>query len=731
LLLTFAKTYFILGLWKIFWIGFTWIGNFYALSLLLAYKENQGSDNLNGHLGAAMLGVFSMAGSLCFHQLTISSSRIGIQCRAALMVLVYRKSLKLSFIKGGVGEIVNLISVECNRMAEAVVDFHYLWSAALQCLVLLIFAFKVIGISSLVPVGLVIFIVFPLQFYLSYKASLTSVELTELITKRVHLMSEVLTAIKLIKFFAWEDYYRKKLSRMREIEMNRMKKELQLKIASFMVTFATPAVSVCLGIFLYQNATKLTPGIVFGLLFLFNTLRYPLYVLPNAERNISGAGNALAKLEEFLTLPEIDNRPEPSSSLEKDVCLQIKDADFVWDGDLDHPHLYELNLTLKRNNIVAVVGDIGSGKSLLAAIMGQIKGNRGVVLNDGCTFGFVPQEPWFINASLRDNILFGLDLNEKKYAEAIRISGLTRDFMTLSNGDQSYISDLNLSPSQKQRVSLARCMYQNPDLILMEDFLSDFDQTHAKQLFKESIINQLKKNRCVVMLTAQKQFLPDCDWIVVMKGGRIVEQGTYKELKAKNINFSAWVTDVVQIDDDPNNTLESISEIRLDPNTSKTSISNLSPLKPPLGNQLYAKSKVLSPKTRSSPLASADPIVAENIDPIRQIMELNSSSLQNSQLTEHAISKMIERNQVSILTGNLTRPPSNFANQDILSRTIEANTLTVHSIHDFDVGTLEPREMNQDSSPYWLFLKETPGSILGITFLISTSISHVFRLIIG
>lgn len=116
--------------------------------------------------------------------------------------------------------------------------------------------------------------------------------------------------------------------------------------------------------------------------------------------------------------------------------------------------------------------------------------------------------------------MFGLDEDEKKYADAIRISGLTRDLMLLSNGDESFVNELNLSPSQKQRLSLARCIYQDPDIILMEDCLSDFDQTQAKQLFKESIRNQLSKNKCVVMLTQQKQFLADCDCIVVMKGGR-------------------------------------------------------------------------------------------------------------------------------------------------------------------------------------------------------------------
>ena len=263
----------------------------------------------------------------------------------------------------------------------------------------------------------------------------------------------------------------------------------------------------------------LTADRVFTLLFLFNTLRYPLLFLPNAERNINGAQTSLKKLEEFFLLPELDELTFGKCE-EPGVCMQFKDAGFIWDGDLEHPHINDLNLTLKRGSVIAVVGDIGSGKSLLAAIMGQLKMTTGTILTDGSKCGFVSQEPWFINATLKENILFGMDIDEKRYTEAIRISGLTRDFMLLSNGDESFVNELNLTPSQRQRLSIARCIYHDTDIILMEDCLSDFDQSQAKQLFKESIRNQLAKTKCIVMLTQQKQFLPECDLIVVMKNGR-------------------------------------------------------------------------------------------------------------------------------------------------------------------------------------------------------------------
>lgn len=191
------------------------------------------------------------------------------------MVMIYRKSLRLSYVKGGVGDIVNLISIECNRVAEACVFLHYIWSAVFECVVLLIWSLLDIGIAALAPLALVIFILFPLQFFLAVNASSSAVKFTTLITKRVHLMSEVLTAIKLIKFYTWEGYYKKKISDMRTKEMEQMRKELQYKIASFAIVFATPAVMTCLAVALYKAlGHELTPQRVFTLLFLFNTLRF-------------------------------------------------------------------------------------------------------------------------------------------------------------------------------------------------------------------------------------------------------------------------------------------------------------------------------------------------------------------------------------------------------------------------------------------------------------------------
>ena len=184
------------------WILFAWVGVYFMLKGLVAFQTSPESTSWSGWVYASLLFVTSLLGTVFFHQTTLQSTRVGIQCRGALMVLIYRKSLKISFVKGGVGDIVNLISNDCNRIAEGCVNGHYLWAALLESAVLLFLTIHDVGISALPSLGLIFFVLFPLQYFLARNASAISYETTSLITKRVRLISEMLTAMKLIKFYA-------------------------------------------------------------------------------------------------------------------------------------------------------------------------------------------------------------------------------------------------------------------------------------------------------------------------------------------------------------------------------------------------------------------------------------------------------------------------------------------------------------------------------------------------
>ncbi|KAJ3351300.1 Multidrug resistance-associated protein 1 [Entophlyctis luteolus] len=742
LYLAFGSAYLSVGVWKLFHTAFYLASCYLLCKTLVVFCENRNSGTnqpaWQGHLLALALLASSLFASVCYHQVQIQSTKIGIRCRASLMVMIYRKSLKLSYVKGGVGDVVNLMANECNRVAEATVNWHFLWSSVFDSIIIVILAFVDVGVGASASALLILIVLLPMQYFIATKTAIISLLTTAHITKRVHLVSEVLTAIKLLKFYAWESYYVEKIMTARVVEMQELRSSLLLRIGSYTLVFIAPSLLmfICVAIFLGFNNATMSASNIFALFSLFYTLRYPLMSLPKSVRTVWAAFSSLHRLEEFLHQPEVDQL-ELTPPADPNVLMEIQNADFLWDGGLDHPHITNLSLTIHRGEIIAVVGELSSGKSLLAAIMGQIK-RKGGQMAVHTTCGYVPQEPWLIDATIRDNILFGHEFVDQKYTDVIRLVGLTRDLMLMSNGDDTRISDVQLSSGQKQRLSLARCIYHDCGIVLVEDALSDFDVATARRIFKECFRNNLSKTRAIVLVTQQKQFLNDCDRILLLKNGRVIENGSYSELKAKKVNFSAWVNDYVPIDDESMGLLERVNEIKLDMQGTVRGHSPLSHMPMKFGADLETRNPLGFRRKavvhKSSPLVTSEVITSDlelnsigggvhlsaeeaNEHTIKAIQELNNSSIQNAQINEQTISMMIERNQHSILTGGTTRPPANFSNQDPVARTIEANQLTVHSMVAFE-KTMTDRAivMRADAGPwqsYVFYLNEGNGVVLG------------------
>ncbi|KAH6571690.1 hypothetical protein BASA60_007031 [Batrachochytrium salamandrivorans] len=199
---TYGLEYGLIGLYKIAWTVFTWAGAWYLLKLMLIFLSGN-EPLLNGHMYAMALFLSSFFSSITIHQQYGECNRVGIKIRAAITGMVYRKSLKVSRLKGGAGEVINILSTDVTRINDAVVNFHFLWAAFVEVLLILIISFYEIGVSA-VPALAWIIILLPIQIYLGKLTNDLNRDQTAATTERVHLMSEILTAIKLIKFYAWE-----------------------------------------------------------------------------------------------------------------------------------------------------------------------------------------------------------------------------------------------------------------------------------------------------------------------------------------------------------------------------------------------------------------------------------------------------------------------------------------------------------------------------------------------
>ncbi|KAF9181719.1 hypothetical protein BGZ50_005356 [Haplosporangium sp. Z 11] len=232
--------------------------------------------------------------------------------------------------------------------------------------------------------------------------------------------------------------------------------------------------------------------------------------------------------ESMLSFAEGEGEDETQGSVHSD------------DKDKGAFGLRNINLEIPRGQLVAIVGAVGSGKSsLLNALVGEMRKTSGT-MEYGDTIGYCPQSAWIQNATLKDNILFGLPLDEDRYKQVIKDCALERDIQILPDGDQTEIGErgINLSGGQKQRVNIARAVYFNANVVLLDDPLSAVDAHVGKYLFKNCIMGALQ-GKTRVLVTHQLHVLPQVDYVICMKDGMIVESGTFHQLMENHGEFSS------------------------------------------------------------------------------------------------------------------------------------------------------------------------------------------------
>ncbi|XP_045930955.1 multidrug resistance-associated protein 5 isoform X1 [Micropterus dolomieu] len=202
--------------------------------------------------------------------------------------------------------------------------------------------------------------------------------------------------------------------------------------------------------------------------------------------------------------------------------------------------LHCINLSVQQGTLVGVCGSVGSGKtSLISAILGQMTMLEGSVAVRG-RLAYVAQQAWILNATLRDNILFGQEYQEDRYQSVLSACCLRPDLTLLPNADLTEIGErgANLSGGQRQRISLARALYSDRDVYVLDDPLSSLDAHVANHIFHNAIKKQLR-HKTVIFITHQLQYLVDCDDVILMREGSIAEQGNHDNLMKLNRDYAA------------------------------------------------------------------------------------------------------------------------------------------------------------------------------------------------
>ncbi|PKI84023.1 hypothetical protein MVES_001934 [Malassezia vespertilionis] len=234
-------------------------------------------------------------------------------------------------------------------------------------------------------------------------------------------------------------------------------------------------------------------------------------------------------------LPPVAAVPEAEDPLSKDVLLETEGdaglADFI---------MKDVSLKVKRGNLCAIIGPVGSGKSsLILGAIGEMRRLAGEVTWGSPKIAYCSQSAWIQNATVRENIVFGQPWDEARYWDCIDRAELSADFVLLQNGDLTEIGErgVTLSGGQKQRVNIARALYYDAEIVCLDDPLSAVDAHVGKALFSKAILPLRKSGKTVLLVTHAIQYLPQMDQIVSMDEGVIDECGTYQELMENRASF--------------------------------------------------------------------------------------------------------------------------------------------------------------------------------------------------
>ncbi|XP_063528556.1 ATP-binding cassette sub-family C member 9 isoform X2 [Pongo pygmaeus] len=502
------------------------------------------------------------------------------------------------------GQINNLVAIETNQLMWFLFLCPNLWAMPVQIIMGVILLYNLLGSSALVGAAVIVLLA-PIQYFIATKLAEAQKSTLDYSTERLKKTNEILKGIKLLKLYAWEHIFCKSVEETRMKELSSLKTfalytslsifmNAAIPIAAVLATFVTHA---------YASGNNLKPAEAFASLSLFHILVTPLFLLSTVVRFAVKAIISVQKLNEFLLSDEIGddswrtgegslpfesckkhtgvqpktiNRKQPGryhlDSYEQstrrlrpaeteDIAIKVTNGYFSWGSGL--ATLSNIDIRIPTGQLTMIVGQVGCGKSsLLLAILGEMQTLEGKVhwsnVNESepsfeatrsrnrYSVAYAAQKPWLLNATVEENITFGSPFNKQRYKAVTDACSLQPDIDLLPFGDQTEIGErgINLSGGQRQRICVARALYQNTNIVFLDDPFSALDIHLSDHLMQEGILKFLQDDkRTLVLVTHKLQYLTHADWIIAMKDGSVLREGTLKDIQTKDVElYEHWKT---------------------------------------------------------------------------------------------------------------------------------------------------------------------------------------------
>ncbi|XP_049951742.1 ATP-binding cassette sub-family C member 4-like [Schistocerca serialis cubense] len=487
------------------------------------------------------------------HQVNLLGQRIGMRARIACCSVIYRKIIRLSKTALGqtaAGQMVNLLSNDVNRFDVLPQFLHYIWMTPIETVIVTYFLWQAVNWASIIGVVGLFLQTVPVQTYMTKLTTRFRLKVAVRADNRIRLMNEIITGIQVIKMYAWEKPFEKmvELARRNEVKALRGSSYLRGVYMAFMVFTERTSLYITVIAYVLLGNT-ITADRVFSLAQFFNLLQLCMAICyPQAVQSLAETRVSISRIELFLLQEEhIPKMPVPSnlngSEKEKEkeskIGVVMNKVCAKWSPASITETLTDVTLHIKPGTLCAIVGPVGSGKSsLIHAILQELPLSSGSLELDR-TVSYASQEPWLFVGSVRQNILFGQPYEHKKYQQVVNACALKRDFELFPFGDKTIVGErgVSLSGGQRARINLARAVYRDADIYLLDDPLSAVDTHVGKQLFQDCV-NGYLATKTRILATHQLQYLKDAEQIVILRNGRIEDQGTFNELLTNKSDFS-------------------------------------------------------------------------------------------------------------------------------------------------------------------------------------------------
>ncbi|KAJ3652716.1 hypothetical protein Zmor_018655 [Zophobas morio] len=441
-------------------------------------------------------------------------TEFGIKLRTGFTSLIYRQVLKINPTLVESGKMINLITRDVSEFEEAIYEITNIIRTLSDLVATCYVLYSEIGWLFLIFPTIIVISMFvnTCIAVLVRKFKLKSLKKTD---GRYQIIKEALSAIKVIKMNLWEEIYEKKIAKIRREEIYFIRNVnillfLQL-VLSESIHNASWYIIVAISILFKIQSNAET------LLVIMNSLNFISFALkanfPRAIHEIATVIAVFKRIGQTLRIKSEesyveDNNPSPR------IKMNLK---------IHTGHSHNL-ITLKKCDIVrgitAVTGPIGSGKSLvLKVLIKEYKNVEGDLEVVG-SISYASQEPWLFPSTIKHNILFGSSYDENRYLEVLRVCALLEELRLLTDGDSSIVTDggANLSKGQKARINLARAVYKDRDIYLLDDCLASLDAIVADFVF-EQCIKRFLKDKIVILATSSIKYGNRSDNVITMKNG--------------------------------------------------------------------------------------------------------------------------------------------------------------------------------------------------------------------